>query len=114
MQALKITDNAGHKKYLDSKCNDLVRKAENIKASKSGAGNVNPPNPPKQDIRNRPRKLKEPVSNRELLKSEQILLWKGSDLNGFKFPPWGAPPAPSEFEHDGPFLYACTCPISVS
>jgi calpain-7 len=107
MKALNITDNPNHKKYLDSKCKDLVRRAETIKASKEPNGDEKSPSPPKRDIRNRPRKLKEPISNRELPKSEQIILWKGSNLNGFKFPPWESAPAPSEFEeseHDGPFL----------
>lgn len=107
MQALRITDNPDQKKYLDSKCKDLVKRAEVIKRSTGQTPDETPSNSPKPEIRSRPRKLKEPTSNRELPKSEQILLWKGSDLNGFKFPPWGGPPAPSEFElkeQDGPFL----------
>jgi hypothetical protein len=107
MQALRITDNPDQKKYLDSKCKDLVKRAEVIKQSNGQTADKTPTRPPKPEIRNRPRKLREPISSRELTKSEQILLWKGSDLNGFKFPPWGGPPAPSEFdlkEQDGRFL----------
>ena len=110
MQALRFSENASQKQYLDSKCKDLVRKAEAIKGSKSALENGKSAESPRQQRRG---KLKDPISNREIPKSEQILLWKGSDLNGFKFPPWGAPPTSSEFEQDEPFLYACTSRNSV-
>lgn len=39
-----------------------------------------------------------PTSSRKLPKAEQILLWRGSELNGAKFPPWEAAPLDGEFE----------------
>lgn len=42
-------------------------------------------------------KAKVPRSRRELTKSEQILLMRGSKLNYCKFPPWGATPNTHDF-----------------
>ena len=55
----------------------------------------------------RPRRtLKPPVTTRSLSKAEQIILYKASYLNNYKFPPWTVPPAPDEFElKDGETWY---------
>ena len=42
-------------------------------------------------------KLVEPKSQRALSTAEQLLILRASKLNGFKFPPWEAPPFPEEF-----------------
>ena len=42
--------------------------------------------------------LVEPRSDRKLPTSEQILLLKASQLNGFKFPPWTNAPQDSDFQ----------------
>jgi len=42
--------------------------------------------------------LVEPKSDRKLPTSEQILLLKASQLNGFKFPPWTKAPQDSDFQ----------------
>jgi hypothetical protein len=60
------------------------------------------------------KRLVEPVSKRELTRSEQILLLRGAKLNGFQFPPWTGPPNPREFElqaGDQPFLYVFKCSL---
>jgi calpain-7 len=44
--------------------------------------------------------LKEPSSKRELAKSEQIILLRGSKLNGYQFPPWKDAPDPEWFTLD--------------
>jgi calpain-7 len=44
------------------------------------------------------RQLREPCSTRELTKSEQIILLRGSKLNGFQFPPWTAAPGSDAFK----------------
>jgi calpain-7 len=41
--------------------------------------------------------LVEPKSDRKLPTSEQILLLRASQLNGFKFPPWTNAPQDSDF-----------------
>lgn len=52
--------------------------------------------------------LSEPLPTRVLLTREQIILLKGSKLNGFLFPPWTTSPDASEFElrpGESPYLY---------
>jgi calpain-7 len=44
------------------------------------------------------RRLIEPTSKRKLAKSEQIILFRGSKLNGFQFPPWTKPPRTEVFD----------------
>ena len=43
-------------------------------------------------------KSRELLSKRELTTGEKVILLRSSKLNGFKFPPWTSPPAPSDFE----------------
>lgn len=89
MRALKSADTPREKQYLDSKCKDLISRAEKIKLDKSWkpiapqAGN---------------RSLKEPVSKRKLSTREEIILLESAKLNGFLFPPWKNDPNPQEFE----------------
>ena len=42
-------------------------------------------------------KTRVPRSRREMTRGEQILLMRGSKLNGCKFPPWGATPNVQDF-----------------
>ena len=52
--------------------------------------------------------LKVPQSTRQPTTREKLILLEGSRLNGFKFPPWQAPPNPIEFEPNEvgePFMY---------
>lgn len=52
------------------------------------------------------KRLAEPISKRVLATSEQILLLRGSKLNGFQFPPWKGPPNSDEFSlGDGEELF---------
>jgi hypothetical protein len=55
------------------------------------------PEPAKPKPKSAPR-LREPKSTRVLPVAEKTLLWRASQLNGFKFPPWDGPPKPGEFE----------------
>ncbi|KAF2105952.1 hypothetical protein BDV96DRAFT_508599 [Lophiotrema nucula] len=51
------------------------------------------------------RRLKEPVSTREMAKKEQIILLRASVVNGFKFKPWDKPPTSEEFALEGDGLF---------
>lgn len=42
--------------------------------------------------------LKEPENTRSIAKAEQILIYSGSKLHGYIFPPWLGPPSHDEFE----------------
>lgn len=98
MRALRLAP-ADDKKELDSKCKELLTRAEKIKAAadwKSVARQTVPiPN------------LRPPTSKRKLTTREEIIILEGAKLNGFIFPPWDRAPLPSEFvTSDGePFTY---------
>ena len=100
MKALRLAKDPDDKARFSVRVKQLLDEAERIKLSKdwkrslrrSSASTTSSPGN-SQNIRT----LKEPVSTRTLTKSEQILLYKASYLNGFKFPPWTTPPAPGEF-----------------
>ena len=57
-------------------------------------------------LRTPAQKSRSPRSRRELSKAEQILLMRGSKLNGCKFPPWAAIPNSHDFvlEKDAPLF----------
>ena len=52
----------------------------------------------KEDIPGKGQKTRELLSKRDLTTGEKIILWKSSELNGSKFPPWTSPPDASDFQ----------------
>ena len=116
MQALRLAQNPDEKVKLTAQVQQLLGEAERIKSSKDWNA-ITPPsritdqltgNLPAATTEPKPRCLKEPVSTRQLPKSEQILLLKASYLNGFKFPPWTASPVDGDFaraDDEDLFLY---------
>lgn len=82
MQALRHASNGSDKARLDSKCKELIRKAEVVK---------------EQSLKPEESALKQPTSNRKLTTREEIIILEGSKLNGFVFPPWKDDPSPEEF-----------------
>ncbi|KIW17234.1 hypothetical protein PV08_04425 [Exophiala spinifera] len=108
LQALRLVDRPADRKRLDTKCKELLARAEKIKngspvASKSSS-NV--------QVR---RELKAPVSARKLTTRENIIILEGSKLNGFVFKPWTHAPHPDEFLlQDGqePFTDSSLLPLS--
>ncbi|KAL2048458.1 hypothetical protein N7G274_000370 [Stereocaulon virgatum] len=52
----------------------------------------------KQGIPGKEPRLRELLSKRGLTTGEKIVLWKSSELNGSKFPPWTSPPDASDFQ----------------
>lgn len=89
MKALRLATVPKDRQSLDTKCKELLTRAEKIKKSKdaqpAGAGD-----------RNLTRR--EPVSSRKLTTREEIILLEGAKLHGFIFPPWTCAPDPEEFE----------------
>lgn len=88
MRALKLTDSTSDRKRLDTKCKELITKAESLKAKKDGNSN---------GVKEMPL-LVPPISTRKLTTRENIILLQDSKLNGFIFKPWDKEPSPSEFE----------------
>lgn len=87
MKALRLAPTE-KRRHLDSKCKELLLRAERIKASadwhseaRPKAAHLPPP----------------PTSKRKLTTREEIILLEGAKLNGFIFPPWDRPPSPEEF-----------------
>lgn len=88
IQQLELTTTNGPKKMqLNRECQQLLQKAEKIKADPKSADN-------RKMITN----LTEPVPSRRLSTREQIILLKGSKLYGGVFPPWDSAPSAKEFE----------------
>jgi calpain-7 len=95
IEAYQRAKDPDNRRRLAEKCRIALEKAENIKAFTSGEAP-------------RPMNLKQPDSsaivppgpkqNQNLSTHEQIILLKGSKLNGYTFPPWTRPPDPHEFE----------------
>ena len=99
MKALRLAP-ADDKKYLDTKCKQLLSKAEKIKAAADW----------KSVARAGPQKafpsLRPPASTRKLTTREEIIILEGAKLNGYIFPPWSRAPPQDEFEYKGqPFTY---------
>lgn len=89
MRQLELaTNNGPRKKQLNRECQQLLGKAEKIKAgAKASEGR-------ERMITN----LTEPTPSRRLSTREQIILLKGSKLYGGVFPPWDSAPSAKEFE----------------
>lgn len=98
MKALHLAP-ADDKKHLDSKCKELIIKAEKIKgaadwkAAARAGQNAFPA-------------LRPPASTRKLTTREEIIILEGAKLNGYIFPPWSRAPQQDEFVYEGPpFTY---------
>ena len=118
LKAIKLAAAGRAKESMREKASDLLRQAEAFKKGQNGPLQELPVRTktstplldpqfasPKDTTRwagslasrttNGETKL--PKSRRELAKSEQILLMRGSKLNGCKFPPFGATPNAHDF-----------------
>lgn len=102
MKALRLAPSED-KRDLDSKCKELLTRAERIKT----AADWQPAAARPKAVHN----LRPPASKRKLTTREEIIILEGAKLNGFIFPPWDRPPAPGEFMiGDGPpFTYVKHC-----
>jgi len=122
MQALKITNDVALKKDLNVNIKQLLSDAERIKASSdwkptkftSSESSTNATS--SSSSIPKIKRLKHPVSNRQLHTAEKIIILKASTLNGYKFPPWPQDPSASEFkldERNQPFTFVAhdqSCP----
>lgn len=89
MRQLELTTTNGpRKRLLNRECQQLLQKAEKIKAGPKAAEGR------KRMVAN----LTEPAPSRCLSTREQIILLKGSKLYGGVFPPWNSVPSAKEFE----------------
>lgn len=97
MRALRLAP-AGDKKKIDTKCKELLTRAERIKSAADW-----------QSVARQKAisKLPHPTSKRKLTTREEIIILGGAKLNGFIFPPWDRQPLQSEFAAgDGqPYTY---------
>ncbi|KAK5050412.1 hypothetical protein LTR84_003693 [Exophiala bonariae] len=104
-QALSLTDKPSDRKRIDTRCKELLAKAENLKS----AQDASPRPTSKSSV------LKVPSSTRKLTTRENIIILEGSKLNGFVFKPWLDVPALDEFrlnEAELPFTDVAPLPLS--
>lgn len=94
MNAMRISHDSGTKNLMREKSVFFLDEAQRIKSVSEWIPR------PKIDVPKSPR-LVEPKSDRKLSTSEQILLLKASQLNGFKFPPWTSAPQTLDFQLSG-------------
>lgn len=103
MNALRLAP-ADEKKQLDTKCKELLTRAEKIKTATRW-----------QSVARQKTvsKLRPPASKRKLTTREEIIILEGAKLNGFIFPPWDRPPTPADFAvTDGQlFTYVAWYPV---
>ncbi|OAL26137.1 hypothetical protein AYO20_10190 [Fonsecaea nubica] len=98
-QALRLADKPSDKQRLDTRFNELLARAERLKAAQNEQNRLVPAAGSRE-------LLEPPVSRRELTTREKIILLEGGKLNGFKFTPWTAPPSSGEFAlRDGDALF---------
>lgn len=91
MKALSLAPTAQEKARLDTKCQEMLRKAESIKAERKRLNGA-------VEQTQKPTALPPgPTSKRKLTTREEIILLEGSKLNGFVFPPWKGDPSDDEF-----------------
>lgn len=100
MRALRLAS-PDDKRHLDSKCKELLSRAESIKAATDWQSVAR-----QKTVSS----LRPPTSTRKLTTREEIIILEGAKLNGFIFPPWSHPPAPAEFAtyDNSPFTYVRT------
>lgn len=94
MQALRLAPSSTEKARLDSKCKELLTKAETLKEENVTSGRRDPAAASSSRSK---AGLKQPTSKRRPTTREQIILLEGSKLNGFVFPPWRDDPGPEDF-----------------
>lgn len=112
MQALGLAVSKADKSRLDSKCKELLTRAENLKREKLGSPRADQAAGSSLTSR---RGLKPPTSKRRLITREEIILLEGSKLNGFVFPPWKNDPAPEDFVlKKGQELFVDSPPLRLS
>jgi calpain-7 len=90
MNGLKLSKTPETQKFMRKKSEFFLDEAQRIK----DVGEWKPL--PKVNVE-KVAVLVEPKSDRKLPTSEQILLLRASQLNGFKFPPWTNAPQDSDF-----------------
>jgi hypothetical protein len=96
MKALNLAP-ADEKKQIDTKCKELIIRAEKIKRATDWKAVAGP-----QAIKS----LRAPTSTRKLTTREEIIILEGAKLNGYIFPPWSRVPNEDEFIlKDRPFTY---------
>lgn len=97
MRALRLAP-SDDKKGLDSKCKELLTRAEKIKTATDWQSVARQKAVPS---------LRTPTSKRKLTTREEIIILEGAKLNAFIFQPWDRPPLPSELAVCGgqPFTY---------
>ena len=115
MQALKLTHDSAAKKQLSTRVKVLLSRAEKIKATGIWDETLPSRHVVAGDV-NRPKikRLRAPVSTRQLTTVEKIIVLKASYLNGHKFPPWKSDPTKDEFDLlEGQNLFVCvnTCSL---
>ncbi|KAI5237754.1 cysteine proteinase [Aureobasidium subglaciale] len=91
MKAMRLSQDSETTKSLRNKSEYFISEAQRIKSIGEWRPRV------RFDVA-KVAKLVEPVSLRKLPTSEQILLLRASQLNGFKFPPWNSTPKDSDFQ----------------
>ena len=103
LRALKLTSDPDAKQMLDVNCRKLLDQAERFKSSESWPTEVErgTSHGVPHDRALHSKELKQPVSTRALSTREQIVLLKGSKMDGCVFPPWSGHPSPEEFELHG-------------
>jgi len=113
MRALRLAPSGSEKLRLDSKCKELLTKAETLKKGEcrpqDRGEDLTASSLPSRTA------LKQPTSKRKLTTREEIILLEGSKLNGFLFPPWKGDPASDEFVlKDGENLFVDSQPLQLS
>jgi hypothetical protein len=109
MKALKNATSSQDKKRLSAQCQTLLGQAERIKEAHDVAPLIL--QMAKMHMTEATRAMntaKDLLSDRDLPPKEQIILMKGSSLNGFVFPPWKGALEDEEFllmEGQAPFMY---------
>lgn len=97
MQALKLVDSPPERQRLDSKCKELLAKAESLKELRDGRSPT---------AKAYSRDMKQPKSTRKPTTKEKIIVLEGSKLNGAIFKPWDQAPTKADFElKDGDDLF---------
>lgn len=108
---MSIAEDATKKKLWSNQAQTYLLEAEKLKARLANPvqfSNLPPPKPVTAAS-------SEPQVTRGLPKSEQILLWRASYVNGSKYPPWSGTPNASEFElKSGQPLFSDDAVFSIS
>ncbi|KAJ8129911.1 hypothetical protein O1611_g3717 [Lasiodiplodia mahajangana] len=90
MKAARQSTNPVDKKRMNKKCEELIKRAENLKKYNQAIDSVSIIE----------RKLKLPRQVRQIPTSEKTILYRNSRLHGNTFPPWEFDPDPESFRGD--------------